>query len=360
MIPISKPFFDNEEFELVNEVIKSGSLTNASFNGGKYLQEFERLLAKYTNAKYAIAVNSGTSALYASLLALELYNKEVIIPSLTFVATANAVVAAGAKPVFVDIKMDDYTIDPEEIEKKINNNTKAIIPVHIYGHVAEMDIIKEIAEKHSLYIIEDACQSLGSRYNGKHTGTIGDLGCYSFYPSKVLTSGEGGAIVTNDKELADKLKMIRNHGMLEGYDTRILGLNLRMGEINAAIAIAQMHKIEKILNARKANAEILSNILSNNEKIKIPKEYDGRVYNWYLYTILLDNRDIIYKQLNDAGIGAAIYYKMPVHKTPYYASNLRLPKTEYVSEHVLSLPVHPSVSKDDAEYIGKRLLSLLG
>ncbi len=359
MIHISKPFFDNEELELVNEVIKSGALTNASFNGGRYLQEFELLLARYTNARYAIAVNSGTSALYASLLALELYNKEVIIPSLTFVATANAVIAAGAKPVFVDVKMDDYTIDPEEIEKKINNNTKAIIPVHIYGHIAEMNIIREIAEKHSLYIIEDACQSLGSKYNNKHTGTIGDLGCYSFYPSKVLTSGEGGAIVTNNKEIADKLKMIRNHGMLEGYDTRILGLNLRMGEINAAIAIAQMHKIEKILNARRSNAEILTSILSNNKGIKIPIESEGKAYNWYLYTVLLGDRDTIYKRLNDAGIGAAIYYKIPVHMTPFYANDIKLPKTEYIARHVLSLPVHPSLRNNDLEYIGKTLLSLL-
>ncbi|RMF28779.1 MAG: DegT/DnrJ/EryC1/StrS family aminotransferase, partial [Candidatus Nitrosothermus koennekii] len=268
MIPISKPWLDEEEKELVNRVIDDGSLTNATFNGGRYVQEFEKMLAEYTNAKYVVAVNSGTSALYASLLALGLKSDdEVIIPSLTFVATANAIVAAGAKPVFADINMDDYTIDPNDLEKKITKNTKAIIPVHIYGHPADMSIIKEIADKYSLYIIEDACQSLGSLYKNKHTGTIGDLGCYSFYPSKVLTTGEGGAIATSNKEFADRLKMIRNHGMLEGYDTRILGLNLRMGEINAAIGIAQIHKLAKMLEIRRRNAGILSDILQN---IKIP------------------------------------------------------------------------------------------
>jgi dTDP-4-amino-4,6-dideoxygalactose transaminase len=218
-----------------------------------------------------------------------------------------------------------------------------------------MSIIKEIAGKHSLYIIEDACQSLGSLYKNKHTGTIGDLGCYSFYPSKVLTTGEGGAIATNDKELADKLKMIRNHGMLEGYDTRILGLNLRMGEINAAIGIAQMHKLAKMLEIRRRNANILSNILQD---IKIPKEDNDRIYNWYLYTILLENRDYIQKKLYEEGIGVAVYYKLPIHKTPFYASDIKLENTEYVSEHVLSLPVHPFVKEEDIENIGKTILAL--
>lgn len=358
MIPISRPLIEKEEIELVNKVLTSNELTNASYEGGKYVREFERLLSEYTNAKYAIAINSGTSALYASLLALSLKSSdEVIIPSLTFVATANAVVAAGAKPVFADIREDDYTIDANDIEKKITKNTKVIIPVHIYGHTAEMTLIRELASKHSLYVIEDACQSLGSIYKGKHTGTLSDLGCYSFYPSKVLTSGEGGAIVTNNKELADKIKMIRNHGMLEGYDTRILGMNLRMGEINAAIAIAQMHKLEMMLEARRDNAYTLNAILDG--RVKIPKENSDRRYNWYLYSILVNDRDYIQKRLNELGIGASIYYRIPVHKTPFYDNKIRLPVTEYVSEHILSLPIHPLVKREEIEYIGSSLIKLL-
>lgn len=357
MIPISKPWLGEEEKELINKVISDGSLTNATFDGGKYLQEFERLLRNYLGVKDVIAVNSGTSALYASLLALSLNrNDEVIIPSLTFVATANAVVAAGGKPVFADIK-EDYTIDVRDIEKKINKNTRAIIPVHIYGHPADMDVIREVAEKHSLYIIEDACQSLGSVYKGRQTGSIGDLGCYSFYPSKVLTTGEGGAIVTNNKELADRLRMIRNHGMLEGYDTRLLGLNLRMSELNAAIGIAQIHKLDKMLSIRRKNATMLSKILEGSS-IRLPREEDGVRYNWYLYTILLDNRDHIQGQLNRLGIGASIYYKTPIHKTPFYANDIRLANTEYVCEHILSLPIHPLVNDNDIEYIGNSLLSI--
>ncbi len=357
MIPISKPWIDKEELEMVKKVLDSGELTNASFNGGKYVQEFERLLKEYTKANHAIAVNSGTSALYASLLALDLKsNDEVIIPSLTFVATANAIVAVGAKPVFAEVKQDDYTIDPEDIERKITKNTKAIIAVHLYGHTADMDAINEIAEKHSLYVIEDACQSLGSIYRGKQSGNIGDLGCYSFYPSKVLTSGEGGAIVTREKKLAYRLRMIRNHGMLEGYDTRILGLNLRMGELNAAIAIAQMKKFERMLEIRRENAYELSKILDGLD-VKIPREPDDRRYNWYLYTVLLKNRDYIKNKLQELGIGATIYYKTPVHKTPFYANGISLPTTEYIADHVLSLPVHPLV--EDIEYVGKSLASLL-
>ncbi|MEM2855854.1 MAG: DegT/DnrJ/EryC1/StrS family aminotransferase [Candidatus Nitrosocaldaceae archaeon] len=358
MIPISRPLIEKEEIELVNKVLTSNELTNASYEGGKYVREFERLLSEYTNAKYAIAINSGTSALYAALLSLSLKSSdEVIIPSLTFVATANAVVAAGAKPVFADIREDDYTIDANDIEKKITKNTKAIIPVHIYGHTAEMTLIRELASKHSLYVIEDACQSLGSIYKGKHTGTLSDLGCYSFYPSKVLTSGEGGAIVTNNKELADKIKMIRNHGMLEGYDTRILGMNLRMGEINAAIAIAQMHKLEMMLEVRRSNAYVLNTMLDG--RVKIPKENSDRRYNWYLYSILVNDRDYIQKRLNELGIGASVYYRIPVHKTPFYGNKIRLPITEYVSEHILSLPIHPLVKREEIEYIGSSLIKLL-
>lgn len=357
-IPISKPDIDEHEIKLVYEVLKSNMLTSSSFEGGKYVRAFEDSLKTFTNARYAIAVNNGTSALYASLLALSIkQGDEVIIPSLTFVATANAIVAAGAKPIFADINLDNYTIDVYDIESKITNKTKAIIPVHIYGHTANMDEILELASKHSLYVIEDACQSLGSIYKGKHTGTIGDIGCYSLYPSKVITSGEGGAIVTNSKELADRCKMIRNHGMLEGYDTRILGLNLRMSEIHAAIAYAQMQKLDRLLSIRRDNAMLMSELL--NTKVKIPREDKHSKYNWYLYTILLDNRDFVLDRLNRLGIGATVYYKTPVHKVPFYDNGIRLRNTEYVARHVLSLPIHQGLSKDGVEYIARVILDLI-
>ncbi|MGH9921525.1 MAG: DegT/DnrJ/EryC1/StrS family aminotransferase [Nitrososphaerales archaeon] len=355
-IPISKPFFNNEEINEVKKVMREGNLTNASFKGGKRVQELESLLRKFVGSQDAIAINSGTAALHAALLALGIgKDDEVLLPSFTFLATANAVVATGAKPVFVDIKRSDYTIDPEDLERKITNRSKAVIPVHLYGYTADMKRISEIASKHSLHVIEDACQSLGSTYNGKQTGSIGEMGCFSFYASKVLTSGEGGAIVTNSKELADRLRMIRNHGMLEGYDTRIFGLNLRMTEISAAITKVQMRKLKKMLQIRRKNAVMLTKLLQDSNAV-LPKESNGSRYNWYLYTIAIENRDNVMKQLNSLGIGATVYYRTPVHRTPFYAnSNVSLPNTDWAAERVLSLPVHPLVTAGDIKFIASKL-----
>ena len=214
--------------------------------------------------------------MHAALLALDIKTgDEVLLPSFTFVATANAVVATGAKPVFVDINIKDYTIDLYDLKKKISTKSKAIIPVHLYGHPADLNELNEIANQYSIYIIEDACQSLGSTYKNKQTGTFGTMGCFSMYASKVLTAGEGGAIVTNEDKIADTLKMIRNHGMVEGYDTRLLGLNYRLPELSAAIAKIQMRKLKTILDRRRRNSILLSNLLETINKkynIKIPQE----------------------------------------------------------------------------------------
>lgn len=243
MIPINKPWIGEEEEEEVLRVLEESALTSPSRDGGKRVREFESLAKNYLNVKHVIAVNSGTAALHAALLAAGIkQGDEVLLPSFTFVATANAILAVGAKPVFVDVKRDDFTMDTTDLESKITSHTKAVIPVHLYGHPCDMDIIIELATKNSIHIIEDACQSLGSSYRKKQTGTLGSLGCFSLYASKVLTSGEGGAIATNDDQLADTLKMIRNHGMVEGYDTRVFGLNFRLPEISAAIAKMQMQK----------------------------------------------------------------------------------------------------------------------
>ena len=359
-IPISKPFFSNQEINEVKKVMQEGNLTNASFEGGKRVRELESLLCNFVGSQHAVALNSGTSALHAAMLALGIgKGDDVLVPSFTFLATANAVVATGANPVFVDIKKSDYTIDPDDLEKKITSRSKAVIPVHLYGHTVDMERISEIANKHSLHVIEDACQSLGSTYKGKQTGSMGEIGCFSFYASKVLTSGEGGAIVASSKELADRIRMIRNHGMLEGYDTRIFGLNLRMTEISAAIAKVQMRKLKKMLQIRRKNAVMLTKLL-RGLSIDLPKEGDGSRYNWYLYTVTIEDRDNVMKDLNSSGIGATVYYRTPVHRTPFYASsNVSLPNTEWAAAHVLSLPVHPLVSASDIKYIASNLRKML-
>ncbi len=363
MIPINKPWIDNEEKQEIIKVLDENALTSAARDGGKRVQEFESSLRSFLNVKHAIAVNTGTAALHAALLALDIKaDDEVLLPSFTFVATANSVVASGAKPVFVDINTKDYTIDLHDLKRKISKKSKAILPVHLYGHPSDLCELNEIANQYSLYIIEDACQSLGSIYKNKQTGTFGTMGCFSMYASKVMTSGEGGAIVTNDDKIADTLKMIRNHGMVEGYDTRILGLNYRLPELSAAIAKIQMKKLKTILNLRRQNSLLLSNLLEtiiSKYNIKIPEEDQIKKFNWYLYTLAFNNsdnitlRDYIKEKLIENGIGAAVYYDPPVHKTPFYQrfsmNNNNLQNTNWSSKHVLSLPVHPGVSEMDIQ-----------
>lgn len=361
MIPINQPWIGEEEKREVLGVLAENALTSASKDGGKRVQALERLLKDYLKVQNVVSVNSGTSALYSALLALGIgQGDEVLLPSFTFVATANSVVAAGARPVFVDINKEDYTIDVTDLKTKITEKSKAIIPVHLYGHPVDMDEISEVANTHSIDIIEDACQSLGSLYKNSQTGTLGKLGCFSFYASKVLTAGEGGAVVTNDDSLASKVKMIRNHGMVEGYDTRLLGLNMRLPELSAAVAKAQMDKLQKLLDLRRRNADLLTSLLlplTKERRINIPRETAKKRFNWYLYTVAFQKdylREKVQRALASEKIGATVYYNPPVHKTPYYqkiASTKSLANTDWASEHVLSLPVHSLMGKEDLERI---------
>lgn len=363
MIPINKPWMGEEEKREVTSVLEENALTTAARDGGKRVRDFESLMKNYLKIKHLVSVNSGTAALYAALLAAGIkQGDEVLIPSFTFVATANAVVAAGGRPVFVDVNKDDYTMDASDLKAKITKKSKVVIPVHLYGHPCDIDEIGDLAEKHSLNVIEDACQSLGSSYKKKQTGTFGALGCFSMYASKVLTAGEGGAVATDSDDLADKLKMIRNHGMVEGQDTRMLGLNLRLPELSAAVAKVQMQKLDNMLEIRRRNAELLTKLLFDSSKkydVKLPEETADKKFNWYLYTVALSSeRDQIKNTLVQNNVGATVYYSPPVHKMPFYAhaaSETKLPMTEWCADHVLSLPVHPHVAEADVVRIANSL-----
>lgn len=358
-VPVNLPLLGKEEIAEVNSVLHSGSLTSAVNLGGKNVQEFERLVCRFIKSKYAVAVNSGTAALQAALYALNIkHGDEVLLPSFTFVATANAVVSVGAKPVFVDILKDNYTMDPADLKRKVTKRSKAVIPVHMYGNVAYMDEITEIANRQGLDIIEDAAQSMGSTYKKRQTGTFSELGCFSLYAAKVMTSGEGGVVVTSNKNLRDKLLMIRNHGMIHGYDTRVLGLNLRLPEINAAIAKIQMKKLPAFLQKRQRNAKMLTELLSGLDLV-LPRQRKNEKVNWYLYTVASRARDKILKALNSKGIGATVYYGTPVHKTPFYNKKVSLPVTEWAASSVLSLPVQPMVTKSQLELTAKIIRSVL-
>ena len=358
-IPINIPFVGREEISVVTSILKNGALTSSANKGGKYVQEFEKSVSSFVNSKYTIAVNSGTAALQAALYALDIkHGDEVLIPSFTFVATANSVYSTGAKPVFVDILKENFTMDPDDLQKKITKNTKAIVPVHLYGNVAYLDRISEIAKKFNIPIIEDSAQSLGSTFKKKHTGTFFEMGCFSMYPAKVMTAGEGGFVVTNSKKLRDKLLMIRNHGMVKGYDTRILGLNLRLPEINAAIAKIQMKKLPKFLKTRERNAKLLSELLSTS-KLNLPIQRKNEKVNWYLYTVTTPKRNLLLKKLDEKGIGAASYYPIPVHKTPFYKTKIKLSVTDWAASQVLSLPIHPKVTTKNIEFISKSIFEIL-
>ncbi len=356
LIPINTPLIGDEEKAEVMKVLESGLLSTAAQDGGAYVRRFQSSAESFLNVKHALAVNSGTSALYAALLALDVKSgDEVLVPSFTFLATANTVLLAGAKPVFVDIEPRHYTLDPADLERKVTGRSRVVIPVHLYGHPADMGRVTEIAEKHSLHVIEDAAQSLGATYRKRQTGTLSKIGCFSLYPSKIITCGEGGFVTTGDDALAERLKMIRNHGMVQGYDTTILGLNLRMPEMEAALAYIQMSKLQRFLDVRRRNAATLSEMIKDVGGVALPSEEEGCSSNWSIYTVASENRDRVLNHLVSHGVGAAVYYNPPIHRAPLYVKSglgaVSLPRTEWASQHVLSLPIHPKVSEDDLKII---------
>jgi len=360
-IPINLPFLGEEEKKAALSVIESMRLTDASYEGGKWVKRFESKMKDLLGSKHVLAVNSGTAALHSVLLAL---GDEVVVPSFTFVATANVVLACGAKPVFVDTKAD-YNIDPLLLRKAITKRTKAVIPVHLYGYPADMDEVREVALAHSVHVIEDAAESLGAEYKGRQTGTLSDAGCFSMYATKVATSGEGGAVCTNDDDLADKIRLVRNHGMVHGYDTRHLGFNYRLPEFAAAIATVQMDKLGGFLKTRAKNVAFLEERISGVSGASFTQAAKDRTHSNYLHTLFLRrNRDKILKKLNSIGIGAAIYFKTPVHKTPLYMElgygRKTLKVTERASQHVLSLPVHPRLGREEMERVAQGFLTTAG
>ncbi len=366
MIPINVPIMGEEEVQAVREVLESGRLTEWRPEGGPAARRFEEAFASYIGVKHAIAVNSGTAALHAALLAIGVgKGDEVIVPAFTFVATANAVLLTGAKPVIVDIDLDTYNISLEAVRKALTKRTKAMIPVHLYGLPVDMDPVMELAEEKGLYVIEDAAQAHGAEYKGRKVGGLGHLACFSFYSSKVITTGEGGMVTTNDDELADRLRSIRTHGQRKGYDTERLGHNYRMPEVQAAIGLVQLNRIENFLRSRRRNAEILSEGLSGLEGTHLPIEPRGFKHCWYLYTVRVEDqkkRDKVVRELNKVGIGAAVYYRTPIHRTPLHlkvARKVRPVNAELASRTVFQLPVHPKVTEEQAKWIANETVKLL-
>lgn len=351
-VPIAKPIIGEEEIENVVEVLKSGMIAQ-----GPKVMEFEEKFANWIGAKYGIATNSGTSALHVALLACGIgEGDEVITTPFTFIASGNAIVYTGATPVFADIDLDTYTIDPDKIEDLITDKTKAILPVQLYGQAADMDKIREIAEKHDLKIIEDAAQAHGAEYNGEKVGTLGDMACFSFYPTKNMTTSEGGMITTNDEELAKKAQMFRAHGASERYHHDEIGYNFRMTDIAAAIGLAQLKVIDEFNDKRISNANYLNEQLKDVEGIVTPKSPDNYKHVYHQYTVRVEkgNRDDWVEFLTNKGIGTGIHYPIPLYNQPIYKKlgiEGDCPLAEKAADNVISLPVHPSLTKEDLDLV---------
>ena len=351
MINIAKPIITDEEIEAVTEVLKSGMLAQ-----GPKVEEFQNKFAQYSDAKYGIATSSGTTALHTALVAAGVeQGDEVITTPFTFAATSNSILYSNATPVYADIDPKTFNLNPEKIEEKITDKTKAIVPVHLYGQPADMDPILEIAEKHDLKVIEDAAQAHGSTYKGKKIGSIGDLGCFSFYPTKNMTTGEGGMVTTNDEELAEKSSMVRAHGESKRYEQSLLGYNYRMTDIAASIGLVQLKNIDQINKKRNENAEYLSEGLSDVKGITTPEIAENVTHVFHQYTIRVSkDRDAFKDFLTQKEIGTGVHYPIVLYKQPYY-QNIGLtgncPEAELAANQVISLPVHPSLTQEELDTI---------
>ena len=346
MIPVANPIIGDDERAAVDRVLRSGMLAQ-----GPEVAAFETDYSEVVAGRHCIAVNSGTSALHMSLLALGIGpGDEVIVPSFSFAATANSVSLTGATPIFVDIEPTYFCIDPAAIEAAITPRTKAIMPVHLYGHSANMTQITAIAKKHGLLISEDAAQAHSATWNGVPVGALGDVASFSFYPTKNMTAGEGGMVTTADAAIARTVRLLRNQGMEKRYENEIVGFNTRMTDIHAAIGRVQLQKLPAWTATRQSNAKFLSDNICG---VITPAVAPEATHSYHQYTIRIEgiNRDKFSEQLTAKGIGNGVYYPIPIHRLPSFCLTLDLPATELVAEQCLSLPVHPLLSQNDLEQI---------
>jgi perosamine synthetase len=367
VIKLAQPMIEDDEKRAVIEALESGQLAQ-----GPRVAAFERAFAAYVGTKHAVAVANGTAALHLALLAHGVGagetraespryadgSDEVIVPTFSFAATANTVLLAGARPVFVDVRDDDFGIDVTAIEAAITPRTRAIIAVHLYGQMCDIDAVAAICKLHNLVLIEDAAQAVGASMRGQHAGSIG-TGCFSFYATKNLTTGEGGMITTNDDAVAARARVLRSQGEPSRYVTEELGYNYRMTEVAAALGHTQLPKLDARNEVRRGNAARLTELLAGNARIVTPRELADQRHVWHQYTVRVlarrDARDRLQVSLRDRGIESATFYPAPIHRQPLYQrlgyGELELPVAQRLADEVLSLPVHPALSAADIEAI---------
>ncbi len=365
MIKLAHPDIPEEAIRLAEQTIRSGNLVQ-----GEKVCNFEKALRQYLNVNHAIAVSSGTAALHLSLLALGIKSEdEVLVPAFSFPATANAVELLGAKPVFVDISLDDFCMDSETLQRHINQKTKAILPVHEFGQAADIEKIKQIAQEFNLKIVEDAACALGTEFKDKKAGTFGDIGCFSFHPRKALTTGEGGLVVTNDDELAHRVKALRNHGIVHQKNHMQFiraGLNYRMTEFQAALGLPQLYDFDKKIDSRIKIAKIYDHLLSGLDDIQTPKAFEERKMVYQTYHILINkrfDRDLLIKNMYKKGIetniGAHAIIATPFYREKYKINLNDYPHAMAAFQYGLALPIGSHLDEMDIKFISEKIIKVI-
>jgi perosamine synthetase len=365
MIPIAEPSLGEEELKNVIEAVKSSWISSK----GKFIEEFEQKFANYCGRKYGVTTSNGTVALHLALEALGIKRgEEIIVPDLTFVAVANVVTYCNAKPIFVDSHPDYWCIDPEKIEDKITEKTKAIIPVHLYGHPCDMDTIMKIAKKYNLYVIEDAAEAHGAEYKGKKVGSFGDISCFSFYGNKIITTGEGGMCLTNNEELTEKMRILRDHGMNPNrkYWHDLIGFNYRITNLQAAVGVAQLKKLDRFVEKKREIARWHSEGLKELEEeglITLHPEMPWAKCVYWMYSILIDDdfgvsRDELMKRLEKNRIEARPFF-YPMHVIPPYKNNESFPVAEGIARKGINLPSGVGLMKENVEEVANVIITEL-
>lgn len=364
------PFLDlHQQYESIREEISdsiNAVIQRTAFAGGPFVSQFEKNFADFCGVQHAIGVGSGTDALWAALTVLGVGDgDEVITVSNSFIATAEAVSRCGARPVFVDIDEQRYTMDPALLERAVTNKTRAIIPVHLFGQMADMDPILEIARDRNLYVIEDACQAHGATYKGKKAGSMGDAGCFSFYPGKNLGAyGEAGAVVTNDPKIDERIRILRDHGQTQKYHHGVVGWNARMDGIQGAILDVKLRHLESWTQKRREAAAEYDRLLSNINGVRLPEEFSEGRHVYHLYPILVAGRDRVMKEMADAEVYCGIHYPVPIHLTEAYQSlgyeAGSFPVTEQYAAELLSLPMFPELTEEQTAHAAAALQRSIG
>ena len=357
-VPIAGMTIGEEEIGAAVEVLRSGKL-----RAGSECAAFEEEFARSVGAAFALTASSGTAALHMAYAALLTPGDEVLVPSFTFFATASMVRAVGAVPVFCDIDPETLCIDADDAARRISARTRAIAPVHLFGNPADVPRLHQLAETHHLGLIWDAAQALGTLWQGKDVGGLDDVVCYSFYPTKNITTGEGGMVCTNRADVAGRVKLLRDHGQSDKYHHVALGYNFRLTDLQAAIGRVQLRRLPEWIEQRRANAHYLRSRLAASALVRVQKEQPGGAHAYHQFSVLLDervDRDALVERLGADGVECAVHYPIPLHRQPAFAAETRglsLPVSEATSRRILSLPVHPQLSLDDLRYVADQMLS---